>query len=340
MPLAGVRRRMLAAGGGRQCVRAAIVGLFAVASVLTPPMGGTGAEAVFPGTNGRIAFAMSSSQTGPDIWTIRPDGSGLRQLTRGGVSNGPRWAPSGRQIAFVRAVPSRGTSDVWVMRPDGTGGRRIATGASGPPAWSPYGDELIVIRAAGSGTDLFRVPLTGGQGQRLTFSGSRGCGVEHPSWRGSLVVYSLDCPDTEQLRLLDLSNARNRLVLGTPDRDGDISWPDFTADMRIIFMSCGFEGPNLCSSESVTTIRRDGTGLAVVLGFCGCESEPSARHVAPAPDGSHFALIVDEASDGGDPLTGGAFVSVFEGRDGGAICCAGNQNERIPSQPDWQRQPT
>ena len=52
----------------------------------------------------RIAF-----RSGPDIGSIRPDGSGLRTLVRGPRDSsiaGLSYSPDGRQIAFVRQFPA------------------------------------------------------------------------------------------------------------------------------------------------------------------------------------------------------------------------------------------
>ena len=223
-------------------IRAALVtGLLACAMLISPTSQDT-AGAVFPGVNGRIAFQLDTFGQGSDVWTVNPDGTGLRQVTRNGVSGSPRWAPSGRSIAFLRGAPGREAAEVWTIRPNGTGARRVTTGVAGgrPPAWSPRGNELIVIRPVGRGSDLFRVPLTGGRGQRLTYAAARGCDVEHPSWRADVVVYARHCTDTEQLRLLNLSTGVNRLVFGQPAERSRISWPDFTSDLTIMFMSCGF----------------------------------------------------------------------------------------------------
>ena len=53
------------------------------------------------------------------IFTVRPDGSGLRQLTRGAhFDTGPTFSPNGQLIVFGSDRGSRGT-DLWVMDRDG-----------------------------------------------------------------------------------------------------------------------------------------------------------------------------------------------------------------------------
>jgi hypothetical protein len=57
--------------------------------ILAPP-----AEAAFPGKNGRIAFIL-----GPDVYTMNPDGSDVKQLTNLGPDGGAfweSWSPDGK----------------------------------------------------------------------------------------------------------------------------------------------------------------------------------------------------------------------------------------------------
>ena len=80
----------------------------------------------------------------PQIFSIRPDGTDIQQLTHG--SDGgifPAWSPDGKWIVFLRSVTgsipgcSAPPRDIYVMRTDGTGIRQITTDACfpGAPDW-------------------------------------------------------------------------------------------------------------------------------------------------------------------------------------------------------------
>ena len=58
------------------------------------------ALATFPGRNGLIAF-YSDTDAGAQIFTVRPNGHDLRQITHvDGDAVRPDWSPNGRRIAF------------------------------------------------------------------------------------------------------------------------------------------------------------------------------------------------------------------------------------------------
>lgn len=64
-----------------------------------------------------------------DIYAIRPDGTGLRRLTRqAGRHDWPAWSPDAKRIAFVTTLGRRQSIDA--MNADGTRQKRITTGRS------------------------------------------------------------------------------------------------------------------------------------------------------------------------------------------------------------------
>lgn len=96
-------------------------------------MSGPGAHAAFPGDNGRIVFNMAGG-----IYTMNPDGAGLRQLTgnnRPPFDSHPVWGPGGQRILFNRSGASG--DRIWIM---GAAGRNAAPLTAGKdPSWAPNG---------------------------------------------------------------------------------------------------------------------------------------------------------------------------------------------------------
>jgi Tol biopolymer transport system component/DNA-binding winged helix-turn-helix (wHTH) protein len=80
-----------------------------------------------------------------DLYLMRADGSGLRQLTDDvDYHRWPAWSPDGKLIA---TYSNRGGKfNIWTIRPDGGGFRQITQVEGGPithPVWAPDGNRLV-----------------------------------------------------------------------------------------------------------------------------------------------------------------------------------------------------
>lgn len=93
----------------------------------------------------RILFAGTAPGMSEvsDIYTIRPHGSGLRNLTatpRVHESN-PDWSPNGHRAVYVRE--GSGCRTLHTMRADGSRNRRVPRSCPADnPAWSPNGRKI------------------------------------------------------------------------------------------------------------------------------------------------------------------------------------------------------
>ncbi|HEX4520139.1 MAG TPA: hypothetical protein VH063_11220 [Gaiellaceae bacterium] len=131
--------------------------------------------------NGKlIVFARTeqSSGAGTGIYTIRPDGTGLRRLRIGGLD--PAWSPSGKRVAFVLADPhSGGQLQIFVMNANGSGRVRLTSGReSTAPSWSPDGTRVVFVR----GTQITLIGANGKGIKQLTRSLHGGKFVDTPDW--------------------------------------------------------------------------------------------------------------------------------------------------------------
>jgi TolB protein len=119
-------------------VTLAVVGVSAVAS--------DAARSTAPGRNGLIAY-QSLSGGHIQLFTVRPDGSGTRQITHFDDSDAvePVWSPDGSRIAFKRITGN--AERIYTVNADGTHARAFERRVRLAVAWFPDGRHLLSIRS-------------------------------------------------------------------------------------------------------------------------------------------------------------------------------------------------
>ena len=129
------------------------------------------------------------------IWLMKPDGTGLRQLTTGhGDDREPRFSPDGKTVAFSSDRAFKGSYDVWTV--DVASGKLKQITSSDDeeyePAWSPdgkqlaYVDGVFVAGEPGVGgvqaRTIAAVDLATGKTHTLVSMGKTSGRLESPSW--------------------------------------------------------------------------------------------------------------------------------------------------------------
>jgi Tol biopolymer transport system component len=101
--------------------------------------------------DGRLIAFQARVRRAFAIFTVRPNGSGLRRLTSGGRPSEyfPSWAPRGRFIAYT-SKRRDGADRIFVMRRDGSDEHQFRTGVAcddecyhGQALFSPDGRRLV-----------------------------------------------------------------------------------------------------------------------------------------------------------------------------------------------------
>lgn len=150
-------------------------------------------------SRGRIAFTRGGQPLFPgldntfrpgsgNIYTVRPDARGLRQLTyRNGSA--PAWSPHASKLIFVRGRLEHAAFwryGLFMVRADGTGLRRVTASNSlysDDPSWSPDG-KLIAFHRLDLGVWVQRI-----DGRGLRQVATRGIGATYnfdavePDWQ-------------------------------------------------------------------------------------------------------------------------------------------------------------
>ena len=96
----------------------------------------------------RVAFVVTkldpaANRYARNLWLVRADGTGLRQLTRGGGDSDPQWSPDDRTIAFSGA--RGGPSQIYTIALDGGEAHKLTGEAKGAfgARWSHDGTRIL-----------------------------------------------------------------------------------------------------------------------------------------------------------------------------------------------------
>ncbi len=106
-------------------------------------------------------LAYSSEGKQPDIFLIKADGSGLRQLTDDPHEDrAPRWSPDGKTIAFFSN--RSGKYEIWGLNPDGSDLRQLSSNPGAHyPVWSPDGKRMAYSDHSPNGNFVFPLGESG-----------------------------------------------------------------------------------------------------------------------------------------------------------------------------------
>lgn len=127
-----------------------------------------GSRIVFSASGG--SFGRSTDRScAPNLWVVRPNGTGLRRLLSRGIE--PAYSPDGRRLAFVRP-DAHDRPWLYIAGANGKGERRIGIGSR--PNWSPDARRVVVERPEGRNrmSDLWSVQVSDGHARRLTHTGA------------------------------------------------------------------------------------------------------------------------------------------------------------------------
>ena len=166
------------------------------------------------------------------IWTIRPGGTGARQLTRGGFDVEPVYSPDGRRIAFGRITHDAqiATVALFVMHADGTHLRQVVPSTFGleHPDWSPDGRWITFdIAPEAPRAAVLAVHPSGSGLHTIRRSGNR-FELFKPVWSPDGRKFLVGCHDVQaQIDKLCVMNADGRnlhIVVATPDPVNFPAW--------------------------------------------------------------------------------------------------------------------
>jgi TolB protein len=260
---------------------------------------GGAAGAAEPG----IVF-VSDRDGEPEIFTMRPDGTQVVQLTSNLFwDTDPSWSPDAARLVF--SSNRDGDDDIYLMNRDGTGVVNISNSGAGKdvqPDWAPDGTKIVFVRdgniyvvSATSGAEPTRIgrgrsPAWSPDGTKIALakpergssdiyvmnadgSGSRavtsGLDADSPDWspNGAKIVFESTALESDESRLMTMNADGSNLfqLPGTGD-DYSPSWsPDGT---KLVFT-------NIILDAEIMTTAVNGTGRTVLASHPAYDVLPS-----------------------------------------------------------------
>jgi Tol biopolymer transport system component len=256
------------------------------------------AYATFPGRNGLIAF-HSQTDAGFQIFTVRPNGHNLRQITHvSGDAVRPDWSPDGRQIAFEIDRSEFPFCGIAIMNADGSGVVELTSHQNiceNDPSFTPDGSRIVFDRFDPEVNDeaFWSMDLNGNDRQRI----------------GPCCADPNVSPNGEKLSFLGFNGQPGGTALFTSSIDGSnlFQVTPFSFDVAIkqdwapdgqhlVFTKDGdVHIPGV--SANIAIIRPDGTHLHFVTHYEG--GDVNAAVGSYSPDGRWIVFrLIDHGSFG------------------------------------------
>jgi TolB protein len=164
-----------------------------------------------------------------------------------GSNSAPAWSPDGRTLAVVLSI--EGGSQIFLINSDGSGARRRLSASSAidtEPSFSPDGQSIYFTSDRGGSAQIYRMPVSGGEAQRVTFEGSYNA-RPRISPDGKLLAYVTRNAGKFQVAVLDLATRQTQVLT---DTDKDES-PSFAPNGRMILLATMNSGRGVLSAVSV-----------------------------------------------------------------------------------------
>ncbi len=239
-----------------------------------------------------IVFAARSASS-PDsrtleIFTMRPDGTGVRQLTAGAPgesSNFPVWSPDGRQIAYrnqgaIHVMDKDGEHDRIVVQLDSVTARR--------PQWSPDGRSILFATNDSSilgVSGFYIVRLDDGTIGRVPLEPGRyGGGAWHPD---GLSFHAVRRPQEGPTTIIRVTAATGEAESILTSDSLYFEGPSISPDGSTLLVQGATFEPR---SVHVFVMRPDGTDLRALTSAAGSQNNPRWSH-----DGRHVVMQCNPA---------------------------------------------
>jgi prepilin-type N-terminal cleavage/methylation domain-containing protein len=220
---------------------------------------------------------FSSNRDGDtDLYAVKPDGTGLTNLTKTpGWDAVGTWSPDRQRIVF--SSNRTGGGEVFTMNADGTGPTRLTvTGNDGNAVWSPDGGRVAFSSARTGNWEVF-VMNADGTGQTNLSNSWRPDQFTVWSPNGNRLLYQSQFGVKTSIFVVNSDGSGNTRLTNSGGSETDYVWsPDGT---RIAFRS------DQDGNYEVYVMNADGTGQTNLTNIVGTDGRPRW-----SPDGTRIVF--------------------------------------------------
>lgn len=214
----------------------------------------------------RIAY-VSFEQKKP-IVMVQSLASGARNVVASfrGNNSAPAWSPDGKTLAVT--LTKDGGSQLYLINADGSGAPTRLTSSSGidtEPAFSPDGKYIVFTSDRGGSPQVYRMPVSGGEIQRMTFTGSYNVSPRY-SPDGKSLIYIQRDGGQYRVVMQELETGQIQVLTDTALDES----PSFAPNGRTILYATNVNGRGL-----LATVSNDGRIKQRLTSQAGDIREPS-----------------------------------------------------------------
>jgi Tol biopolymer transport system component len=317
-------RNAIEPSSARRVLVAAVAFVVAIAGIgIAAVTFGGSAPPIRPSTgvaNERIAFVRDGRDAQTDVYSMRPDGTDVRRLTRTSQSEDePVWSPDATRIAFsIREEGDPAAYVIGLTDADGTNGGEVPGtrlqnhNPVGSPAWSPDGGE-ITFAAYGDGGGIYATGVAGGPAQQLTTAGPPTARVDgEPVWSpdGTSMAFIRwilgDLETQSEYQILRIGTVgRHPTILARFPSDAR----EGSGDLEVSGLSWSPDGSRLAFTSLGEVYVVDASGgepeRIVPCAVLGCSEDTRVRTASTSwsPDGTRIAFTawLDVSIDANEP---------------------------------------